>query len=63
MMSILKAFFSRADMYCPTWKGRVGGAIIKISSLASICENGTPYIEYSISKAAVNQLIQSVAMQ
>jgi len=50
-------------MYCPTWKGRVGGAIINISSLASICENGTPYIEYSISKAAVNQLIQSVAMQ
>lgn len=40
-----------------------GGAIINVSSLASIRWTGYPYPAYSASKAAVNQLTQSLALQ
>ncbi|MCI2417301.1 SDR family oxidoreductase [Saccharopolyspora sp. K220] len=40
-----------------------GGAIINVSSLASIRWIGYPYPAYAASKAAVNQLTQSLALQ
>lgn len=40
-----------------------GGSIINISSLASIRYTGYPYPAYNASKAAVNQLTSSVALQ
>lgn len=40
-----------------------GGAIINVSSLASIRWTGYPYPAYSASKAAVNQLTQFMALQ
>jgi NAD(P)-dependent dehydrogenase (short-subunit alcohol dehydrogenase family) len=39
-----------------------GGAIVNVSSLASIRWTGYPYPAYSASKAAVNQLTQSLAL-
>jgi NAD(P)-dependent dehydrogenase (short-subunit alcohol dehydrogenase family) len=59
----IKSIFFTCRYVLPHMERQGGGAIINISSLASICENGTPYIEYSISKERVNQLIQSVAMR
>jgi NAD(P)-dependent dehydrogenase (short-subunit alcohol dehydrogenase family) len=40
-----------------------GGAIVNVSSLASIRWTGYPYPAYSASKAAVNQLTQALALQ
>jgi NAD(P)-dependent dehydrogenase (short-subunit alcohol dehydrogenase family) len=40
-----------------------GGVIINISSIAGIRYSGVPYIAYTTSKAAVNGLTQSVALQ
>ena len=59
----IKSIFLTCKYVLPHMERQGRGAIINISSLASICDNGTPYVSYSASKAAVNQLTQSVAMQ
>ena len=40
-----------------------GGAIVNISSIASIRYTGYPSVSYNASKGAVNQLTQSIALQ
>jgi len=59
----LKGIFLTCKYVLPYMERQGGGAIINISSLASIRDNGNAYVSYSASKAAVNQLTQSVAMQ
>ena len=59
----LKGIFLTCKYVLPHMEAQGGGAIVNISSLASIRDNGTGYIAYSTSKAGVNQLTQSVAMQ
>lgn len=59
----LKSVFFTCKYVLPHMVDQGGGAIVNISSMASIRDNGTGYIAYSTSKAALNQLTQSVAMQ
>jgi NAD(P)-dependent dehydrogenase (short-subunit alcohol dehydrogenase family) len=59
----IKGIFLACKYVLPHMEEQGGGAIVNISSMASIRDNGTGYIAYSTSKAAVNQLTQSVAMQ
>ena len=40
-----------------------GGSIINISSIASIRHTGIPYVSYSASKAALNQMTRTTAVQ
>jgi len=47
----------------PVMQRQKSGAIINISSIASIRWLGTAYIGYSAAKAAVNQLTQAIALQ
>jgi NAD(P)-dependent dehydrogenase (short-subunit alcohol dehydrogenase family) len=47
----------------PHMEAQAAGAIINVSSIASIRWLGTAYISYSASKAAVNQFTQSIALQ
>jgi NAD(P)-dependent dehydrogenase (short-subunit alcohol dehydrogenase family) len=44
-------------------EGRGSGAIVNISSIASIRYTGYPSASYNASKGAVNQLTQSIAVQ
>ena len=47
----------------PVMEAQGSGAIVNVSSIASIRWLGTAYIAYSASKAAVNQFTQSIALQ
>jgi NAD(P)-dependent dehydrogenase (short-subunit alcohol dehydrogenase family) len=47
----------------PVMEAQCSGAIINVSSIASLRWLGTAYISYSSSKAAVNQFTQSIALQ
>lgn len=47
----------------PVMEAQGAGAIINVSSIASIRWLGTAYIAYSASKGAVNQFTQSIALQ
>jgi NAD(P)-dependent dehydrogenase (short-subunit alcohol dehydrogenase family) len=47
----------------PIMEAQGAGAIVNVSSIASIRWLGTAYIAYASSKAAVNQFTQAVAMQ
>jgi len=47
----------------PVMQRQKSGAIINISSIASIRWLGTAYIGYSAAKAAVNQFTQAIALQ
>lgn len=44
-------------------EARGGGSIVNISSVASQRWTGVPYASYAASKAAVNQLTQSLALE
>jgi NAD(P)-dependent dehydrogenase (short-subunit alcohol dehydrogenase family) len=50
---------------CPSSNGtkRKGGAIVNISSVASIRYTGFPSVAYNASKGAVNRLTQNIAIQ
>ena len=53
-----------ACKYCiPYMEKQGGGAIVNISSTASIRYTGYPSASYNASKGAVNQLTQNIAMQ
>jgi NAD(P)-dependent dehydrogenase (short-subunit alcohol dehydrogenase family) len=47
----------------PVMQAQGSGAIVNVSSIASIRWLGTAYIAYSASKAAVNQFTQAIALQ
>jgi NAD(P)-dependent dehydrogenase (short-subunit alcohol dehydrogenase family) len=47
----------------PVMESQGGGAIVNVSSIASIRWLGTAYISYSAAKAAVNQFTQTIALQ
>ena len=47
----------------PLMEAQGSGAIVNVSSIASIRWLGTAYIGYAASKAAVNQFTQAIAMQ
>ena len=59
----LKSVFLTCKHVLPVMEKQGKGAIVNISSIASIRWLGVPYISYHASKAAINQLTQAVAMQ
>ncbi len=59
----LKSMFLTCKYVLPHMEQQGGGAIVNISSIASIRWLGVPYVSYSASKGAVNQLTQSIALQ
>jgi NAD(P)-dependent dehydrogenase (short-subunit alcohol dehydrogenase family) len=59
----VKSMFLTCKHVLPVMLSQKAGAIINISSVAGIRWLGVPYIAYSASKAAVNQLTVSIALQ
>ena len=59
----VKSMFLSCQRIAPLMAERGSGSIINVSSVASIRWTGVPYPAYSASKAAVNQLTQSVALE
>lgn len=59
----LKSMFLTCKYVLPHMEAQGGGAIVNISSIASIRWLGVPYISYSATKGAINQLTQSIALQ
>ena len=59
----LKSMYLTCKYVLPHMEKQGGGVIINISSIAAIRYTGVPYITYSTSKAAVNGLTKSVALQ
>lgn len=59
----LKSLFVTCKHVLPVMEAQGGGAIVNISSIASIRWLGTAYISYSAAKAGVNQFTQAIALQ
>jgi len=59
----LKSMFLTCKYVLPHMERQGGGVIVNISSVASIRGLGIPYVSYSATKGAVNQLTQSIALQ
>jgi NAD(P)-dependent dehydrogenase (short-subunit alcohol dehydrogenase family) len=59
----LKAMYLTCRHAVPVMLGRKRGAIVNISSLASLGYTGRPLLAYSVSKAGVNQVTREVALQ
>lgn len=59
----VKGMFLTCKAVLPVMSAQRSGVIINISSIAGIRYLGIPYAAYAASKAAVNQLTQTVAMQ
>lgn len=59
----LKSCFLAMKHVIPVMESQGGGAIVNISSIASIRHIGVPYPAYSASKAAMNQLTRVTAAQ
>lgn len=59
----VKSMFLTCKYVLPVMERNGGGSIVNISSLAGVRWAGVPYVSYSASKAAVNQLTSVVAMQ
>lgn len=59
----LKSLFITCKHVLPVMEAQGGGAIVNISSIASIRWLGTAYISYSAAKAGVNQFTQAIALQ
>ena len=59
----LKSMFLTCKYVLPHMEHQGGGSIVNVSSIASLRWLGVPYVSYSASKGAVNQLTQSVALQ
>ena len=59
----VKSVFLACKHVLPHMERQGGGAIVNISSVAGIRWLGVPYVSYSATKGAVNQLTQSIALQ
>lgn len=59
----LKSFYLTCKYVLPIMEERGKGAIVNISSIASIRYTGVPYLTYYTTKAAINQFTVAVAMQ
>ena len=59
----LKSAFLTCKYALPHMEHQASGAIVNVSSVASIRWTGVPYVSYSTSKAAINQLTQSIALE
>jgi len=59
----LKSMFLTCKYCIPHMEKQGGGAIVNISSIASIRYTGYPSVSYNASKGAVNQLTQNIAIQ
>jgi NAD(P)-dependent dehydrogenase (short-subunit alcohol dehydrogenase family) len=59
----VKSMFLTCKYALPIMQKQGGGAIVNISSIASIRYTGYPSVAYNASKGAVNQLTQNIAMQ
>lgn len=59
----VKGMFLTCKHVLPVMVAQGAGAIINISSVAGIRWLGVPYVAYAASKAAVNQLTVSIALQ
>ena len=59
----LKSMFLTCKYVLPHMEQQGGGVIVNISSIASIRWLGVPYVSYSATKGAINQLTQSIAIQ
>jgi len=59
----VKSAYLTCKYTLPQMERQESGAIVNVSSIASIRWTGVPYLSYSTSKAAINQLTQAVALQ
>jgi NAD(P)-dependent dehydrogenase (short-subunit alcohol dehydrogenase family) len=59
----VKSMFLTCKYCIPYMEKQGGGAIVNISSIASIRHPGYPSVSYCASKGAVNQLTQNIAIQ
>jgi NAD(P)-dependent dehydrogenase (short-subunit alcohol dehydrogenase family) len=59
----VKSTFLTCKCILPIMVRQGGGAIVNISSVASLRYIGFPSVSYSVSKGAVNQLTQNIAVQ
>ncbi|HEY3917536.1 MAG TPA: glucose 1-dehydrogenase [Stellaceae bacterium] len=59
----LKSAFLAMKHVIPIMAGQGGGSIINISSIASIRHVGISYVSYNASKAAMNQMTRSTAVE
>ena len=59
----LKSQFLTCKYVIPHMLTQGGGAIINISAIAGIRYTGVPYISYNVTKAAILQLTQSIALE
>jgi NAD(P)-dependent dehydrogenase (short-subunit alcohol dehydrogenase family) len=59
----LKSFYLTSKYVLPIMERQGRGAIVNVSSIASVRWTGISYVAYSTAKAAVNQLTQSVAIE
>ena len=58
-----KSVFLTCQHVVPIMRDQGGGAIVNVSSLASIRWTGYPYISYYASKAAVNNMTMAIALE
>lgn len=63
MATNLGSVFLTCKYVLPVMASQRSGAIVNISSLASLRDTGYPYPAYSASKSAVNQLTVTLALQ
>ncbi len=59
----LKSAFLTMKHVIPIMEEQGGGSIINISSIASIRYTGVPYVTYYVTKAAMNHLTRTTAVQ
>ncbi len=59
----LKSVFLTCKYALPHMEAQGGGAIVNISSIASIRWLGVPYVSYAATKGGINQITKSIAIQ
>lgn len=59
----LKSCFLSMKQFIPAMREQGGGSIINISSIASLRYTGVPYVTYSTTKAAMNHLTRTTAVE